>query len=145
MDSYSAARSCNFRCVQKILLTSLLFHSCHITFTFLPSGFFICLLPQDKQFTELHVVTGSYMTHSYAFLILVIYLQASLLDNTLLITMVTSDNVYHFYINLKAILFRDEEPWCTLEARRLEFVEQVWANIFLPVTFPSDNWRIVSL
>lgn len=66
------------------------------------------------------------MIYSHPFLILVIYLQSFLLENTILRTMVTSDTLYDFfYINLKAMLFRDEELWCSPEAGGVELVEQV--------------------
>lgn len=144
MDSFSAAGLYNFRCIQKTFL-SFQWH-CQIACKFIVSGFLISLLPQDKQFAELHVGSSSYMIYSHPFLILVIYLQSSLLENTILRTMVTSDTRYDFfYINLKAILFRDEELWCSPEAGGDELVEQVWSNMFLPVTFPLDNWRIISL
>lgn len=61
-----------------------------------------------------------------AFLILVIYLQSSLLENTILRTSLTSDTLYDFlYINLKAIVFRDEELWYSPEAGGDEFIEEV--------------------
>lgn len=122
MNNYSAAGSYNFRCVQQILLTSLSSQQCcHIALKFLPSGFLISLLPQDKQFTEAHVVT-SYMIYNYAFLILVICPQSSLLENTILRTMVASDSLFdNFYINLNQ--FYSEMRNCGVHQN--EFVEQV--------------------
>lgn len=134
-DSYSAAGWYNFICVQKILTTSFSFQwCCPVRLQFLPSGFLISLLPQDKQFTEWHVVTS--ICVMYVFLILVIYFQSSLLEDTVLRTVVTSDTLYNFfYAKLKVMLFRDEELWCSPERGGDEFVEQVWANVFLPVIF----------
>jgi len=69
-------------------------------------------------------VTIIYVIYSSVFLILVIYLQSSLLENTLLRTMVISDTLFDFcYINLNDILFSDEELWLSPETGGDEVVE----------------------